>query len=213
MIARAPHLHDERLFACYVAERGGEAIDPRAAEHLADCGECGARYGELARFIDQLRAEAYAETAEIFTPERLRAQHQQIARRLAQVGRAARVISFPGPFVSRHMRASAARGVARWVYTAAAAGLVVGVALGAFYEAEWRTIRRTGPAPASLRATAAPRPVRPAPVATGGASAASDASDDAFLSELEVALERPRTRELQPFDALTPHVREIANMR
>jgi hypothetical protein len=33
--------------------------------------------------------------------------------------------------------------------------------------------------------------------------------DDAFLMQLEFALERPHTQELQPFDALTPHVREI----
>ena len=37
------------------------------------------------------------------------------------------------------------------------------------------------------------------------------AADDAFLSDLEIALERPRTRELQPFDALTPHVREYGS--
>jgi hypothetical protein len=35
------------------------------------------------------------------------------------------------------------------------------------------------------------------------------AADDAFLSELELALDRPRTRELIAFDAFTPHVREI----
>jgi hypothetical protein len=51
------------------------------------------------------------------------------------------------------------------------------------------------------------------PVATGGASPAEVAADDAFLSDLEVALERPHTRELQAFDALTPHVREIRGQR
>ena len=35
--------------------------------------------------------------------------------------------------------------------------------------------------------------------------------DDVFLPELEFALARPHTRELQPFDALTPHVREIGS--
>jgi hypothetical protein len=33
--------------------------------------------------------------------------------------------------------------------------------------------------------------------------------DDTFLTELEFALQRPHTRELQPFDVLTPHAREI----
>jgi hypothetical protein len=39
------------------------------------------------------------------------------------------------------------------------------------------------------------------------------AADDAFLSELELALERPHTRELVAFDALTPHVREVRDKR
>jgi hypothetical protein len=38
----------------------------------------------------------------------------------------------------------------------------------------------------------------------------SDATDEAFLSELDLALERPRTRELAAFDAFTPHVREVS---
>jgi hypothetical protein len=33
--------------------------------------------------------------------------------------------------------------------------------------------------------------------------------NDAFLSELELALERPHTRELVALDELTPHVREV----
>jgi hypothetical protein len=48
-------------------------------------------------------------------------------------------------------------------------------------------------------------------VATRGTTPANATDDDAFLSELEVALERPQTRELQPFDTFTPHVREVRN--
>jgi hypothetical protein len=33
--------------------------------------------------------------------------------------------------------------------------------------------------------------------------------DDAFLAELELALERPRTRELQAFEVMTPTARPI----
>jgi hypothetical protein len=62
------------------------------------------------------------------------------------------------------------------------------------------------------------RPVTPSrvvPVATDGVTpGASDiAADDAFLSELEVWADRPRTRELLPVDVLTPHAREIRNSR
>jgi hypothetical protein len=41
------------------------------------------------------------------------------------------------------------------------------------------------------------------------AGPADFAADEAFLSDLEIALDRPRTRELRAFDELTPHVREI----
>ena len=50
----------------------------------------------------------------------------------------------------------------------------------------------------------------PAVLVNTPASVATDSiDDDAFLMQLEFALERPHTQELQPFDALTPHVREI----
>jgi len=203
--ARADHLQEERLFDCYLADRGGEPNDPPAAEHLADCDECGKRYADLARFMDSLWSEADAETDAIFTPERLRAQQQQLARRIEHVGRAARVISFPGRFVSRHMTARTSRVVPRWVAAAAAAGLFLGVGAGLFYDGETRAARL-----ARVRqANAARLP----PVATrlSVAPPSIDADADQFLSELELALDRPRTPELLPFDALTPHVREISN--
>ena len=37
--------------------------------------------------------------------------------------------------------------------------------------------------------------------------------DDEFLIELETALARPRARELQPFDAMTPLVSSVENRR
>jgi hypothetical protein len=215
---RERHLREERLVDCYVAERRREPIDPPVAEHLADCHECNTRYAELVRFLDRLREEAEAETDEIFTPERLGAQQQQIAKRLEQVGRLARVISFPRQIVGRRMSPSAA-GLTRWIYVAAAAGLVVGVGLGAAYQSEWRAFERIPRAPLGIRQTTGRQSTTHqsgalhqgpfVPIATGGDSPVPDASDDAFLSDLDLALERPRTRELQPFDAFTPHVREV----
>ena len=62
--------------------------------------------------------------------------------------------------------------------------------------------------------TSAPRQTTLKAVATDGSEPAPEvAADDAFWSELEVVLERPRTRELQPLDALTPHVRDITDLR
>ena len=209
MIHRAHHLQEERLFDSYLAERGGEPIDPPVADHLADCAACGTRYAELTAFMDTLRLDGDAEADAIFTPERLRLQQQQIVRRIALVGRPARVLSFPGRIVRRTIDASTSRTAPRWIAAAAAAGLFVGVAVGASFQ--WRSQlqgRRTFLADASRA-----RAQRITAVGTRDSGAADIASDDAFLSDLEIALERPHTRELQAFDALTPHVREIRDQR
>ena len=208
MIRCARHLHEERLFESYLAERGGEPIDPPVAEHLADCAACGTRYAELTAFMDTLRCEGDAEAAAIFTPERLRLQQQQILRRVALVGRPARVLSFPGRIVRRTIDASTSRTAPRWIAAAAAAGLFVGVAVGASFQ--WRS--QSGGRQTFVADSSRARAQRSTPIATRG-SGAADASDDAFLSDLEIALERPHTRELQAFDALTPHVREIRDQR
>jgi len=197
--ALSRHLGDQRLLDACLAARQGERLDPPVAEHLADCGPCRARHEELVQVMDLLREDGEAEADAIFTPERLRQQRLQIARRIEHVGRAARVISFPGRFVRRTITASARPAAPRWVAAAAAAGLFIGVALGASYE--WGG-RGRYMLPGDRRMT---------PVATRGTTPGQVAADDAFLSELELALERPHTRELRAFDALTPHVREISD--
>jgi anti-sigma factor RsiW len=204
---RAHHLNDEQLFESYLSERGGEPIDPPSAVHLADCRECSAKYGELVRLMDAIRREAEAETAEAFTADRLYAQKQQILRRVEHVGRPARVLDFPGHLVARHMNPSGYR-VTRWVYAAAAAGLVVGVGLGAVYQSEWVSLQ-TGSRTAAVRQIGGARShVTSAATAAG---AGSEGAEDAFLSELDLALAQPHTPTLQPFDALTPHVRDISD--
>jgi hypothetical protein len=200
------HLLEKRLLDCYLAESAGEALDPRLADHLADCAPCAARYEDLARFMDRLRSEGAIETDEIFTPERLRLQHQQILRRIEHASHPARVISFPGQVVRRNMNNSLGgptRTAPRWIAAAAAAGLFVGVAVGASYQ---YGAHRGTPTETLARQTTAPR-LKPAGIR--GISPAQVAADDAFLSDLETALERPHTRELLAFDALTPHVREV----
>jgi len=215
---RAHHLHDDRLFDCYVAERIGETPDPRAAEHLADCTDCSGRYAELSRFMDTLRTEGQTEADEVFTADRLRAQQQAIARRIENVARPARVISFPGASTARTIASRTSRVAPRWVAAAAAAGIFVGAALGTSYE--WtrglgpRAFLRTQPIGSSTARNVPGRATRLAdPVATRGIDQADVAADEAFLSDLEVALDRPRTPELRAFDALTPHFKEIKDVR
>ncbi len=203
MIGRGRHLRDDRLFDCYLAQRTREPLDPRSAEHLADCGDCAARYADMVTLMDGFRTEADAETDRVFTPERLRAQQQQVMRRIEQVGRSARVISFPGRSDRSTISSSPTRTAPRWVAAAAAAGLFVGIGLGASYEYGSRVhiVQQVAARPSA--------PTHFAPIATRGSGKPEIAADDAFLTDLELALERPHTRELVAFDALTPHVREV----
>jgi anti-sigma factor RsiW len=215
MIVRAPHLQDERLFDCYYAERRGDAPDPPTAEHLSDCDPCRRRFDELSHCMAALRTEADAELDAAFPPERLRAQQQEIVRRLESVGRPARVISFPGRMVARHADTSTARLTTRWIAAAAAAGLFVGVAANtAFYNFGGRLGFAQG-ARFTVGQTARQRINSSVPALLAPAAVAGTASnnDDAFMSDLESALDRPHTRELGVFDALTPHVREIVDVR
>src|SRR5262249_2898010 len=133
MIVRAPHLQDDVLYECYYAERRGEPVDPPAAEHLTDCDACSRRYTDVGVFLNQLVDEADADVQALFPPERLRQQQQEIAKRLELVGRAARVITFPGrpsAIAGSKPRSSTTRLTTRWIAAAAAAGLFVGVAAG-----------------------------------------------------------------------------------
>lgn len=210
MTLRTRHLHDDRLLDCYVAARHGEPLDPPVAEHLTDCAGCGGRYAELARVLDRAREDGEADADAIFTPERLRAQQRQIVQRIEHVGRAARVLSFPGRLVHGAISGSSSHSRSRWIAGAAAAGLFLGIALGASYDWQWRSVGLTN----ASRQAESVRSIGPTPLATRGRGPAPGvAADDAFLSELEVVLDRPGTSELRPLDALTPHVREVRDLR
>jgi hypothetical protein len=204
MIFRTRHLAEDCLFDCYLAEQGGESIEPPTAEHLADCAVCRARYADLRRFMDGLRTEADAELNEIFPLDRLRAQQRQIARRIENLGHHARVISFPGHGPD-HGAAAASWRAPWWAATAAAAGLAVGVAIGSLYYSSATPVTTQ-----TIQIAEAPGPVHPAtPPAEPSRVGDVVIDNEAFLSELELALERPRTRELVALDELTPHVREV----
>jgi hypothetical protein len=215
VIGRGHHLSDDRLVDYYFAAAAGEPLDPPIADHLGECVECRARAVELTAFLDGARADADAESDEIFGRETLRHQHEQILRHLEHVNRPARVLSFPQR-VTRGISRKARRIAPRWLAVGAAASFFVGVALGGLLlqpglhgsvpglrVATHSAYSRTSPAP-RLGVSSAARAIAPLPI--------TDAvDDDAFLQELELALERTPTRELQLLDALTPHVREVGS--
>jgi hypothetical protein len=67
---------------------------------------------------------------EIFTPERLNAQQDQILRRLEQLDHPARVIAFPAATRQDRQGSGGRRVAVSWVGVAAAAGLAIGLVGG-----------------------------------------------------------------------------------
>jgi hypothetical protein len=216
MTIRTPHLQDDTFVDCYYAARRGETLDPPSAEHLADCHECARRYSEVGAFLNSLSEEADADVSALFPPERLHAQQVDIARRLELVGRAARVISFPGRAVAAangvpQTRTPLVRRISsRWVAAAAAAGLFVGVAAGTVFSPRLNVARegRRAGLTATGRQGLVSAPSRLSPAAGEAVKAVVD-MDDMFMSDLESVLDRPHTSELVAFDALTPHLRDV----
>jgi len=208
---RSRHLDGDRFTDYYYARRGDASPDPAAARHLDDCRACAERYAELARVLDTVRADGETDVDACFPPERLRQQQQQILRRLLHLGEAARIIRFPTAGV--RPGGSRAGVAARWLAAAAAAGLFVGVALGGvFFDLGAGRARLPRP-PSSAGSNAVSPSPRPF-AATVAPFLTRDAADDSeFMTDLEAALLYPRTRELLPFDALTPHALEISTLR
>jgi hypothetical protein len=207
----AGHLKDDDLLECYLAARAGEALDPQAADHLSECRDCVTGYDRFVAFMDGMRQGAEAEADAVFPAEFLRAQQQQISRRLEQAHRSARVITFPGRDASGLSR-STTRLTAPWVAAAAAAGLLIGVAVGGYIGPEpilrgsARSQSQSGQS--QMGSAMAVQPAA-SPAVRVSTTQAESPDDDEFLMELELALSRPHTLELQPFDAMTPHVRDI----
>jgi hypothetical protein len=202
---RSRHLEEDHLIECYAAERSGDAVDPRLVDHLVECAECGTRYQDLARFMDDLRSEGDAEVDEVFSDDRLRTERQEIARRIEHLGHMARVISFPVRPTEEHPDQTLAPRASRWVAMAAAAGLLVGLGLGVFTNLGARL--RVDQVATSHPAAAAP--VMPA-AAPDSPAPQTVLDDDAFLQELEIARGGLRARALTPLDAFTPTVREVS---
>jgi hypothetical protein len=190
------HLDDRALTAIWTdaAMAGGQPSHP----HLDTCGACRARLAAFSAWMDDLRDDAAAEAGEAFPAERLTAQRAQILRRIEAAERPARVIAFPR--FARPMSATATS-ARRWVASAAAAGLIVGVALGQIMDLRHSFL---GPAPVVDAPMAAARPASP-----GGVQPASfTMSDEELMSRIEEFEARRIPESLTAYDALTPRARD-----
>ena len=174
-----------------------------APAHVSSCAACQARLAELRAWVDGTAADAAAIADDIFTPERLAAQKQQVIARLEAAGRQARVIAFPlgAPAPVRRVTQE----VIRWTAAAAVAGILVGLVSGRLLYPE------TAATPQSaVNTPAAPRAAAPDAVVAQPIASAGDLDEAALL---DAAYERVSPASLKAIDDMTPRAREIALAR
>jgi hypothetical protein len=197
------HLTDAQLTAVWT-DRGGEPSHP----HLDACSGCRGRMQAFTAWMDGLRFEAVAEADEAFPVERLAAQHGHILRRIEAAERPTRVITFPTS--SRPMSGGSSH-VRRWITAAAAAGLIVGVAVGQVMNLR-RAVGETVVETTASRGFGPPRGDRPAgqiqPV-----SAAYIDNDAAFMADVDASMTRRAPSVLHAIDEVTPRAPFIEERR
>jgi hypothetical protein len=195
------HVSEADLTALWADVRLGVTTQTAAAAHVRDCSTCRSRLNSLSTWLDGLRHDARQEADETFTRDRLMAQQAQILRRLEAMERPARVLAFP-----RFADAISVRHVGRlrWIASAAAAGLIVGIGLGQTLD-----FRRTS---VPDRFVAAPQIVR----SVGGQDGVvmqpiGAVSDETFLYDEEPAITTEHIPEsLRSLDEITPSARDYS---
>lgn len=192
------HLSDADLATLWSDARLGESPGSAASAHLRDCAACRARLASLSTWLDGLRTDARQEAEDAFPGEKLAAQHAQILRRLEGMERPAKVLAFPR-FANPIAGSTAGR--QRWIASAAAAGLLVGIGLGQTFDIRQLTTPDWLPRQpeAMVRTITAPgRGIQPANLT----------SDEDFLYDVGPATARV-PESLQSLHEITPSAREF----
>lgn len=195
-----PHLDDAAFAQVWTDRASGDGPSTQSAErHLASCAECRGRYTGFTEWLETLRADALTEAEAAVTPDRLVAQQTQIQRRLEALEHPARVLAFPRfarPISAQHTPRR------RWVAAAAAAGLIVGVAVGQVFDfAASDSGPRQLPQQVAVRTLPSDAPgivLRPI----------SDAGDDVDLNYREAPSQVTVPESLQYLNAVTPLSRD-----
>lgn len=195
------HLDDARLASIWTdASLTGEApADP----HLQACAACRSRFTAFSGWLEQIRVDANTEADDAFPTERLAVQQAQIFRRIEAAERPARVIAFPKLARPISSGGSHAR---RWITAAAAAGLIVGVAVGQFMDIR-RSLGNGGATHQQARAVES----RPAPPQAGVQPASMTLTDDALMVRLEELSTTQIPDSLVALDSMTPRARDLVH--
>jgi hypothetical protein len=200
---RLRHLDDSRFADLWsrALATGEAATDP----HLASCAHCQSRYADFTDWLERIHDDARDEAEDAFPPERLAAQQSQIMRRLEALERPARVIMFPRfgrPVTSTQGQAQ------RWVAAAAAAGLVIGLAAGQFFDVR-HIFRPAVRAPQMQARAVTPSQSRPQVVPVS----ATSVSDETLFFGGDPARTSGRLEMLKSIDDITPRARDLDGPR
>jgi hypothetical protein len=198
-----PHLEDDDFADVWSARTavGAPQSDRPGESHLRKCAECQARYTSFVGWLDGVRADALAETEEIFSRDHLAAQQTQIFRRLESLEHPARVIAFPKFARPVAVQTSGRR---RWTAVAAAVGLITGIGLGQLLE-----FRPGGSVPDPVGPRLARAPGTPLEPAARPIQPIAVDNDEAFI-EPELTSSQVRVPEsLQYLNAITPGARDL----
>ncbi|TAK18851.1 MAG: hypothetical protein EPO35_00830 [Acidobacteria bacterium] len=121
--------------------RGGHVSDDALADawytgvrpaHLDHCDLCAERALELARWLEDTKHLGVDAADAVFTPERLAAQQSQILRKLEQIDRPSKLLSFPkapAAILTVETPGPVRHSIAGWIAIAAAC-LILGVVAG-----------------------------------------------------------------------------------
>jgi hypothetical protein len=175
-------------------------LTPSAQAHLERCDRCAARLDELRGLMSIEREDAMAAADAAFPESRLREQRASILSRLEQACVNSRVLHFPTFPATRTWMAGRNRPAMRWLAGAAAAGLLVGLGAGqaAFTGHKLRFHPDSMPATAVNRPPASWR--NTGTVETPHIERLSPASEEAFLSDMELVLNKRRNAALRALD-------------
>ena len=214
MSVRDNHVPVDRLTALAFVARSPEidgsaenAHDREALAHVGDCDRCAAEFAKLVAGADSLREAAFDMADQLFDEPMLEAQRSRILDRLAHLGRAARVLSFP----RRHREAAmpVTSGSRRWVSVAAAAGLIIGLVAGQMLHfVPWNPSGSREDIITTMQAPARQSAAVRVPVSNSMPAL----SDDELLDDIEAAVQLHRAHSLRALDALTPTTSDMLTM-
>ncbi len=208
------HVREHVLANAAIQLMNGELPElTRSAQvHLERCDVCAARLDELREIMSSERDDAIVAADAAFPAERLRAQRTSILARLEEARAGSRVLHFPTFPATRTWMAGRNRPAMRWLAGAAAAGLLVGLGAGqAVYTGHQIQFHSTAaPATSPNWTPASWLSANPA----DGPERLSPASEEAFLSDMELVLNKRRNAVQRALDEqLAPNDKDRRSVR